>query len=115
LKAWTGIIQKNREVSIDDLRVLEIVASLIAQFIKLWESYESIEKEKEHLKRELKGRYSIENVIGDSDRIAEVFKSVYRVAPSKATVLLRGEKRHRERTYRKGCALYEPAEQRPFY
>ncbi|MBI4682412.1 MAG: nif-specific transcriptional activator NifA [Nitrospirae bacterium] len=75
----------------DDLRVLEIVASLIAQFIKLWESYERIEKEKEHLKRELKGKYSIDNIIGDSDRMQEVFKAVHRVSPSKATVLLRGE------------------------
>jgi len=75
----------------DDLRVLEIVASLIAQFVKLWESYEEIEKEKESLKRELKGKYSIENIIGQSDRMQEVFEAVYRVAPSKATVLLCGE------------------------
>jgi Nif-specific regulatory protein len=75
----------------DDLRVLTIVASLIAQFIKLWESYEKIEKEKESLKRELKGKYSIENIIGSSDRMQEVFESIYRVSPSKATVLLRGE------------------------
>lgn len=75
----------------DDLRVLRIVSSLIAQFIKLWESYEEIEKEKESLKRELKGKYSIENIIGQSDRMQEVFEAVHRVAPSKATVLLRGE------------------------
>lgn len=75
----------------DDLRVLEIVASLISQFVKLWESYEKIGKEKESLKRELKGKYSIENVIGLSDKMQEVFEAVHRVAPSKATVLLRGE------------------------
>lgn len=75
----------------DDLRVLRIVSSLIAQFIKLWESYEEIEKEKEDLKRQLKGRYSIENVIGLSDKMQGVFEAVHRVAPTKATVLLRGE------------------------
>ncbi|MBI4847932.1 MAG: nif-specific transcriptional activator NifA [Nitrospirae bacterium] len=75
----------------DDLRVLAIVASLIAQFIKLWESFEKVEKEKEHLKIELKERYSIENVIGKSDRMQEVFAAVHRVAPTKATVILRGE------------------------
>jgi Nif-specific regulatory protein len=63
----------------------------MAQFIKLWETYEEVEKEKEDLKRELKGKYSIENVIGNSDRMQEVFEAVHRVAPSKATVLLRGE------------------------
>jgi len=75
----------------DDLRVLKIVASLIAQFVKLWESYEEVEKEKESLKRELKGKYRIDNLIGQSDRMQEVFEAVHRVAPSKATVLLRGE------------------------
>ncbi|RJQ20003.1 MAG: nif-specific transcriptional activator NifA [Nitrospiraceae bacterium] len=75
----------------DDLRVLTIVASLIAQFVRLWESYENVEKEKENLKIELKERYSIDNIIGKSDRMQEVFAAVHRVAPTKATVLLRGE------------------------
>jgi len=75
----------------DDLRVLKIVASLIAQFIKLWENYAMVEQEKERLKRELKGKYRIENLIGNSDRMQEVFEAVHRVAPTRATVLLRGE------------------------
>jgi len=75
----------------DDLRVLEIIASQIAQFVKLWETYETVEKEKENLKQELKGKYSIDNIIGKSDRMQEVFEAVFRVARSKATVLLRGE------------------------
>jgi Nif-specific regulatory protein len=75
----------------DDLRVLTIVASLIAQFVRLWESYEKIEKEKENLKRELKEKYSIDKIIGQSDRMQEVFAAVHRVAPTKATVILRGE------------------------
>ncbi|MBI4843075.1 MAG: sigma 54-interacting transcriptional regulator [Nitrospirae bacterium] len=75
----------------DDLRVLNIIASLIAQFVKLRESFVEVEKEKEHLKRELKGKYSIDNIIGLSDRMQEVFEAVHRVAQSKATVLLRGE------------------------
>lgn len=75
----------------DDLRVLKIVASLIAQFVKLWESYAAVAQEKEDLKRELKGKYSIDNIIGQSDRMQEVFEAVHRVSASKATVLLRGE------------------------
>ncbi len=75
----------------DDLRVLNIIASLIAQFVKLWESFEKVEKEKENLRRELKGKYQIANIVGKSDRMQEVFESVYRVAPSRASVLLRGE------------------------
>jgi Nif-specific regulatory protein len=98
----------------DDLRVLKIVASLIAQFIKLWESYERVEKEKEHLKRELKGKYSIENVIGDSDRMQEVFKAVYRVSPSKATVLLRGESGTGKELIAKAIHYMSPRSKGPF-
>lgn len=98
----------------DDLRVLEIVASLIAQFIKLWESYEEVEKEKESLKRELKGRYSIENVIGQSDRMQEVFEAVYRVAPSKATVLLRGESGTGKELIAKAIHYMGPRNKGPF-
>jgi Nif-specific regulatory protein len=75
----------------DDLRVLEIISSLIAQFLKLRETYVRVEAEKEDLRLELKGRYSIENIVGVSDRMQEVLAAVHRVAPSKSTVLLRGE------------------------
>jgi Nif-specific regulatory protein len=98
----------------DDLRVLKIVASLIAQFIKLWESYEKIEKEKENLKRELKGKYSIQNIIGQSDRMQEVFEAVYRVAPSKATVLLRGESGTGKELIAKAIHYMSPRSKGPF-
>jgi Nif-specific regulatory protein len=98
----------------DDLRVLEIVASLIAQFVKLWESYEKIEKEKEKLKNELKGKYSLDNVIGRSDRMQEVFEAVYRVAPSKATVLLRGESGTGKELIAKAIHYMSPRSKGPF-
>ena len=98
----------------DDLRVLKIIASLIAQFIKLRESYEEIEKEKEDLKRELKDRYSIENVIGLSDRMQEVFEAVHRVAPSKATVLLRGESGTGKELIAKAIHYMSPRNSGPF-
>ncbi len=79
----------------EDLRILKIIATLISQTVKL---YRQVEQEKEELiserdelKRELKGKYRVENIIGSSDRMLEVFEAVHRVAPSKATVLLRGE------------------------
>jgi Nif-specific regulatory protein len=98
----------------DDLRVLKIVSSLIAQFIKLRESYEKVEKEKESLKRELKGKYSIENIIGQSDRMQEVFEAVYRVAPSKATVLLRGESGTGKELIAKAIHYMSPRSKGPF-
>jgi Nif-specific regulatory protein len=98
----------------DDLRVLKIIASLIAQFVKLWESYEEVEKEKEDLKRELKGKYSIDNMIGNSDRMQEVFEAVYRVAPSKATVLLRGESGTGKELVAKAIHYMSPRSKAPF-
>jgi Nif-specific regulatory protein len=98
----------------DDLRVLEIVASLVAQFIKLWESYEEVEKEKENLKKELRGKYSIKNIIGQSDRMQEVFEAVHRVAPTKATVLLRGESGTGKELIAKAIHYMSPRNKGPF-
>jgi two-component system NtrC family response regulator len=43
------------------------------------------------LKEELKDRYSLENMVGQSGLMQEVYKMVERVAPTDATVLIRGE------------------------
>jgi Nif-specific regulatory protein len=85
-------IFKDKAITIDeDIRVLEIIASIIAQYVILWKHYRESEQERENLKLELKGRYSLPNVIGCSDKMQEVFDAVQRVANSKATVLLYGE------------------------
>jgi Nif-specific regulatory protein len=79
----------------EDIRLLKIIASLIAQSVKLHSEVErereAFQQEKENLKQQLKGKYSVENIIGQSDSMQEVFEAVHRVAPSKANVLLRGE------------------------
>ncbi len=74
-----------------DLRVLKLVSSLIAQAVKLHELIAWERKEKEDLKRQLKARYSLGNIIGSSKGMQEVFRTVHKVAKSRATVLLRGE------------------------
>ncbi|MBI4824686.1 MAG: sigma 54-interacting transcriptional regulator [Nitrospirae bacterium] len=75
----------------DDLRVLSIVASLIAQFVKLWENFKMSEDEKEALRTQLKDRYSLPNLIGESEKFQAVLKTVMKVASTDATVLLLGE------------------------
>ncbi len=85
-------IFKDRAITVDeDIRVLEIVASIIAQYVILWKHYKESEQEREKLRLELKGRYSLPNVIASSDKMQEVLEAVHRVANSKATVLLFGE------------------------
>jgi Nif-specific regulatory protein len=79
----------------EDLRLLKIIASLMAQSVKLHNELErervAFLEEKESLTRQLKGRYRVENIIGQSDGMQEVFEAIHKVAPSKANVLLRGE------------------------
>ncbi len=85
-------IFKDRAITIEeDIRVLEIVASIIGQYAILWKHYRESEQERENLKLELRGRYSLPNIIGSSDKMQEVFEAARRVAHSKATVLLYGE------------------------
>ncbi|MBF0565187.1 MAG: nif-specific transcriptional activator NifA [Nitrospirae bacterium] len=83
-------------ISLDeDLRLLKIIASLIGQSVQLSRKVEQERLEliaqREALKIELKGRYRIKNIVGSSNVMQEVYESVYRVSPSKATVLLMGE------------------------
>lgn len=75
----------------DDLRVLKIVSSLIAQFVMLWEHYKEADLERESLRSQLKDRFNLSNIVGESERIQAVLKTLLKVAGTDATVLLTGE------------------------
>ncbi|MDY6903334.1 MAG: sigma 54-interacting transcriptional regulator [Thermodesulfobacteriota bacterium] len=75
----------------DDLRVLHIVASLIAQFVKLWNHYRQTQQECGDLRSRLQERYSLPNIIGDSAGLNHALKAVQKVAATDTTVLLLGE------------------------
>ncbi len=79
----------------DDLRYLTIISGLIAQAaLRVQaekEDRERLTKENIELKKELSEKYQVENIIGNSSRMQEVFEMLHRVADSNATVLLRGE------------------------
>jgi Nif-specific regulatory protein len=76
-------------------KLLSVVATMLASHvIKL----ETIRMDKERLKEEnrrlqnvLKDKYSIDNIIGNSNKMREVFQMVSQVSKSNATVLIRGE------------------------
>jgi Nif-specific regulatory protein len=91
-----GVLSADRifeeKVSLEeDLRVLKILSSLIAQNVKLSQAYLAEKKEKESLSFELKGKYSFPNIVGSSDKMQDVFRAVHKVAKSNTMVLLRGE------------------------
>lgn len=78
-----------------DLRFLTILSGLIAQsvtrILAVNEERKKLERENILLKKELRGKYQIGNIVSNSSRMQEVFEMMYRVADSNATVLLRGE------------------------
>ncbi|MEZ0343918.1 MAG: sigma 54-interacting transcriptional regulator [Caldimicrobium sp.] len=75
----------------EDLRVLEIVATLISQALKLYHAFYEERARREELEQELKERYAFQNIIYASPEMKEIIKTALKVAPTKATVLLRGE------------------------
>jgi len=79
----------------DDLRLLTIISSLIAQsVIRLQEANaerQSLISENRKLRIALAEKYRVGSLIGNSSQMQEVYEMVHRVAESNATVLLRGE------------------------
>lgn len=102
----------------EDIKLLKIIASFMAQSIKLHRELEkereAFHEERENLRHQLKGRYRIENMIGQSDRMQEVFEAVHRVAPSRANVLLRGESGTGKELIAKAIHYMSPRAKGPF-
>ncbi len=102
----------------EDLRLLKIIASLIAQSVKLHHEVEkerqAMQEEKERLRMQLKSKYKVDNIIGQSDSMQEVFGAVHRVAPSRANVLLRGESGTGKELVAKAIHFMSPRAKGPF-
>jgi Nif-specific regulatory protein len=79
----------------EDARILSIVASLIAQAVRLRQSAqeerERLVQENLRLQDELKDRFRPSNIIGNSKAMQEVYQLIAQVSPSDTSVLLRGE------------------------
>ncbi|AEH23339.1 transcriptional regulator, NifA, Fis Family [Thermodesulfobacterium geofontis OPF15] len=98
----------------EDLRVLNIVATLIGQAIKLYRRFSEEKLKREELTLELRNRFSIQNIITVSDRMHEVIKTVIKVSKSKATVLLRGESGTGKELIAKAIHFESPRAKGPF-
>jgi len=79
----------------DNVRLLNIIATMVAQAVKLNKLVESDRKrlrdENVRLRQELKDRFNIHNMVGSSNAMQEVYRLIEQVADSNATVLIRGE------------------------
>ncbi|GBD99900.1 nitrogen fixation protein VnfA [bacterium BMS3Abin07] len=102
----------------EDLRLLKIIASLIAYSVKLHNEMErereAFIEEKNKLTRQLKGKYRVENIIGQSDSMQEVFEAVHSVAPARANVILRGESGTGKELVAKAIHFMSPRAKEPF-
>jgi Nif-specific regulatory protein len=79
----------------EDARLLSIVASMIAQAVRLRRSVEEerqrLIEENLRLQEELKDRFRPANIIGNSSAMQSVYDLIAQVSKSDATVLVRGE------------------------
>ncbi len=71
-------------------------------------------EENRSLKRELRQRYSVENMIGKSGAMQEVYKMIHKVAPSDATVLIRGESGTGKELVAQAIHYLSPRADKPF-
>lgn len=88
-------VLESRDPLEEDVRVLTIISSLIAQKVavleKIHRETESLRQENLRLRKELDKKYSFSNIIGNSRKMQEVFYLISQVAKSTANVLLLGE------------------------
>jgi Nif-specific regulatory protein len=79
----------------DDVRLLSIVGSMVAQAVKIRraaeEERERLAEENERLRAELRDRYRPSNIVGNSHEMREVYDQIATVSSSSTSVLILGE------------------------
>ena len=106
----------------DDQRVLTMVATLLAQSLKMrraiLDDRERLQAEtarlQKALRREPHGKHAIDDVIGSGRAMQQVFAEVHQAAPSKATVLLRGESGTGKEAVARAIHQLSPRKDAPF-
>jgi Nif-specific regulatory protein len=86
----------DRPINFDrDVRLLSLIANLLCQTYKLHQTVaqdrQELIEQTHRLQKQLQGKYDIENVVGRSKRMKDVFADVHQAANGNATVMLRGE------------------------
>ncbi|MFW6081202.1 MAG: nif-specific transcriptional activator NifA [Desulfosalsimonas sp.] len=76
-------------------KILSVVAAMIATQVihleRIRREKEKLKAENERLQMELEKKYRIKNIVGNSNKMREVYQMISQVARSNATVLIRGE------------------------
>ena len=102
----------------EDVRLLSIVASMIAQGLKIQQMVQDEKKqllsENITLKEKLKERYSLYSIVGTSNKMAEVFQMIERIANTDVTVLIRGESGTGKELVANAIHFNSPRSSKPF-
>jgi Nif-specific regulatory protein len=119
-----GVLSVDRELDGEpgnfeaSVRFLSMVANLIGQTVLLHRSVaaerEQLLQEKNRLQKELRGKYRLDNVIGQSKRMQEVFAEVHQAGPGRSTVLLRGESGTGKEVIARAIHYLSPRKDKPF-
>ncbi len=79
----------------ESIKFMSVVATMIARHVIHLDTVrmekERFREEKRRLQSELQNRYRITDIIGNSNKMREVFQMISQVSDSTATVLIRGE------------------------
>ena len=102
----------------DDVRLLTLIASLIAEAVHLriearMEAHK-LERENARLKSELEQRFRPTNIVGNSKQMMSVFEQTSQVAGSNTTVLLLGESGTGKELIASAIHNNSPRHDRPF-
>ncbi len=96
-----GTLSVSRETLVGEenlaknVRLINVIAALVGQAVKINKLFltqkADWQEETRKLRQQLKARFNIENMIGTSNAMKDVFRLVEQVAQSNATVMVRGE------------------------
>ncbi len=102
----------------EDVRLLSIIASMIAQAIRLRQEAAADQQrlldENTRLQEQLKDRFRPANIIGRSGAMQAVFDMIAQVAPSETTALIRGESGVGKELVAHAIHYNSPRSSRPF-
>ncbi|MFC1735973.1 sigma 54-interacting transcriptional regulator [Candidatus Hydrogenedentota bacterium] len=102
----------------DNARVLSIIASMIAQAVRLRqtvrEERERLLEENTRLTAALRARFRPSNIIGNSNEMQDVYDHIAQVAPSDTSVMIRGESGTGKELVAHAVHYNSPRADRPF-
>nr|HPJ72183.1 sigma 54-interacting transcriptional regulator [bacterium] len=102
----------------EDLRLLSIVSSMIAQAVRLRQEAQEeqmrLREENIRLQAQLRDRFRPSNILGNSRRMEQVYDLIRQVSGSDATVLIRGESGTGKELVAQAIHYNSPRAARPF-